>query len=168
MQTSPKTYSNKLLFQRILLAGVVAGALDAVAAIIDYYVETGKNPVIIFVYIASGVFGKQAFSGSQSIAIFGVLFHFLIAIIFSAFYFWIYPVVQFLHSNKVISAVIYGIFVWLVMNLLVVPLSITHTWTFKLMNVFKAVAILIVCVGIPVSFTATSFYRKITLQDKII
>jgi hypothetical protein len=151
--------SNKL-FQRILLAGIIAGALDAAAAIIDYYIKTGKNPVIIFVYIASGVFGKQVFGGSQSIAIFGVLFHFLIAILFSAFYFWIYPGIKFLHKNKLTSAVIYGIFIWLVMNLLVVPLSITHTWTFHITDVLKAMLILIVCVGMPVTFMASSYYRK--------
>jgi hypothetical protein len=54
LQTSSKMSSNKLLFQRILLAGVVAGALDAALAIINYYVASGKNPVRIFVFIASG------------------------------------------------------------------------------------------------------------------
>ena len=164
MQTS----SGKLLFRNILLAGIVAGALDATAAIIDYYIETGKNPVIIFVYIASGVFGKRVFQGSQSIAIFGLLFHFLIAIIFSAFYFWIYPKLKLLHVNRLTSAVLYGIFVWLVMNLVVVPLSITHTFTFHFMKALLAVIILIICIGLPISFRAASFYRKNSVRDKII
>ena len=160
LQTSSKTHSGKSLFQTILLAGVIAGALDAAAATIDFYVATGKGPVRIFVYIASGVFGKQTDLNTQSMAIFGVLFHFLIAIIFSAFYFWVYPGIQFLHRNKLFSAFLYGIFIWLVMNLLVVPLSITHVWTFQLMKMLKTVIILIVCVGIPVTFMANSFYRK--------
>jgi hypothetical protein len=163
---SSEMHSGKSLFLTILLAGVIAGALDAAAAIIDFYVATGKGPARIFVYIASGVFGKQNDLSTQSMVIFGVLFHFMVAIIFSAFYFWIYPLAQFLRSNKVISAVLYGIFVWLVMNLLVVPLSITHTWTFKLINVLKAAIILIVCVGVPISFMAASFYRKIPAPDK--
>ena len=160
MQTSSKTHSGKSLFKTILLAGVIAGALDAAAAIIDFYIATGNGPVRIFVYIASGVFGKENGMSTQSMAIFGVLFHFLIAIIFSAFYFWIYPAIQFLHRNKLIDAFLYGIFIWLVMNLLVVPLSITHIWTFQLMKVLKSAIILIVCVGIPVTFMADSFYRK--------
>jgi hypothetical protein len=168
LQRSPKTSSNKLLFERILLAGIVAGSLDAAAAIINYYVATGKNPVRIFVFIASGVFGKQAYSGSQSIAIFGVLFHFLIAIIFSAFYFWIYPKIQFLHKNKLISAFLYGIFVWLVMNLVIVPLSNTPALPFDILNALLAVLILIACVGVPVSFMAASFYRRTPVPDKII
>jgi hypothetical protein len=167
LQTSLKTYSNTLLFQRILLAGVVAGTLDAAAAIIDYYIETAKNPVIIFVFIASGVFGKQAFLGSQYIAIFGVLFHFLIAIIFSAFYFWVYPKIKFLHANRQASAVVYGIFVWLVMNLLVVPLTITHTWTFHIGKALLAALILIVCIGMPITFMANAFYKKFGMGKSI-
>ncbi|MEP6948412.1 MAG: hypothetical protein ABI863_04030 [Ginsengibacter sp.] len=164
MQTSSKTYSGTSLFRTILLAGVIAGALDATAAIIDFYVATGNGPARIFVYIASGAFGKQEHLTPQSMIIFGVLFHFLIAIIFSAFYFWIYPVIQFLHKNKLLSAVLYGIFVWLVMNLLVVPLTITHIWTFQLVKVLKAALILIVCIGIPISFMATSLYKKISSE----
>jgi hypothetical protein len=160
LQTPSKTSSNKLLFQRILLAGIIAGALDAAAAIIDFYVATGKNPAGIFKYIASGVFGKQAHLSSQSMVIFGVLFHFLIAIIFSAFYFWIYPGIKFLHKNKFASAVLYGVFVWLVMNLVVVPLTITHALTFQTLDVLKGIIILIVCVGMPVTFMASSYSGK--------
>jgi len=160
LQTASKKSHNNLLFRNILLAGLLAGTLDAAAAIINYYVATGKNPVIIFEYIASGVFGKRAYSGMQSYALFGLLFHFLIAIIFAAFYFWLYPKIKFLQNNRLASAVLYGIFVWLVMNLLIVPLTITHTWTFNIAKALLAVLILVVCVGIPVSFTAASFYKK--------
>jgi hypothetical protein len=168
LQTSSKTYSNKLLFRNILLAGIVAGTLDALAAIINYYVATGKNPVRIFVFIASGVFGKKAYSWGQSIAIFGVLFHFLIAIIFSAFYFWISPKIKFLHKNKLIDAFLYGIFVWLVMNLVIVPLSNTPVLPFHIVDALLALLILIACVGTPVSFMASSFYRKNLVPYKIV
>lgn len=162
MQASSKNYSGSSLFQTILFAGVIAGALDASAAIIDFYIATGNGPARIFGYIASGVFGKQEHLTTQSMIIFGVLFHFLIAIIFSAFYFWIYPSIQFLHKNKLTSAILYGIFVWLVMNLLVVPFSITHIWIFQLVRALKAILILIACIGIPITFMATSFYTKIS------
>jgi hypothetical protein len=160
LQTSSKTHYGKSILQTILRAGIIAGALDIAAAIIDFYIATGKGPVRIFVYIASGIFGEQNGLSTQSMVIFGVLFHFLIAIIFSAFYFWIYTAIQFLHRNRLINAFLYGIFIWLVMNLLVVPLSITHTWTFQSMKVLKAVIILIVCVGVPITFMASFFYRK--------
>ena len=161
MQTSPKTNTGKL-FKTILLTGLLAGTLDALAAIINYYVATGKNPTIIFIYIASGVVGKQVYSYGQSIALLGLFFHYCFAIIFSAFYFLMYPKLKFLHWNKINSAILYGIFVWIVMNLAVVPLTITHTLTFHIMKALLAVAILIICIGIPISFIASSFYNKRT------
>jgi hypothetical protein len=54
LRTSAKNYSGKL-FKTILFAGFVAGTLDALAAIINFYVATGKNPLIVFVFIASSV-----------------------------------------------------------------------------------------------------------------
>ena len=160
MQTSPKTNTGK--FKTILLTGLLAGTLDALAAIINFYEATGKNPLIVFVFIASGVLGNQAYSDGQSIALLGLLFHYIIAIIFSAFYFLMYPKLKFLHWNKINSAILYGIFVWIVMNLAVVPLTITHTLTFHIMKALLAVAILIICIGIPISFIASSFYNKRT------
>ena len=160
MQTASKAYPGKLFLKKALLAGLLAGTLDAIAAIINYYAVTGKSPVIVFEYIASGVFGKQAYTDGAPYAIFGLLFHFLIAMIFAVFYFWIYPTTTFLQKNSLASAILYGIFIWLVMNLLIVPLFISHTWTFHVTKVLLAMFILIVCIGIPVSFLASSFYKK--------
>jgi hypothetical protein len=155
-----KTYSNKSLIKTILIAGLIAGTLDAAAATIKYYINTGNGPVRIFVFIASGIFGNEAYEGSQSIAIFGLIFHYLTAIIFSAFYFLIYPKIEFLHNNKLFSAFLYGIFVWLIMNLIVVPLSNTPALTFHITDALIAAFILIICIGIPVCFMAASFYKK--------
>ena len=143
-----------------MIAGIIAGTLDALAAIINYYASTGKNPVRVFVFIASGVFGKDAYASSQSIAVFGVLFHYLIAIIFSVFYFLIYPMLRFLRINKFFSAFLYGIFVWLIMNFIVVPLSNTAPLPFHIKGALLAILILIICVGIPICFIANSFYKK--------
>ncbi len=48
------------LFLAVLWTSLLAGTLDAIGAIINYLVVYGKNPVRIFYYIASGVFGKEA------------------------------------------------------------------------------------------------------------
>jgi hypothetical protein len=159
LQGSGKYQFRNELWNRIILTGFIAGTLDATAAIIQFYIRTGKSPVIIFIYIASGVFGKDAFSMSQFIAFAGLIFHYLIATIFSAFYFLIYPKIKFLRKNKIFDAIIYGIFVWIVMNLIVVPLSRAQTFSFIFINVLVAAVILILCIGIPVSFITSSFYK---------
>ena len=50
----------------ILLAGIVAGTLDGLAAVAQYTMMTGKDPANVFVYVSSGVFGPSAFSGAPS------------------------------------------------------------------------------------------------------
>ena len=160
MQGSDKYQFRNEIWNRILLTGFIAGTLDATAAIIQFYIKTGKSPVIIFIYIASAVFGKEAFSMSPFIAFAGLLFHYLIATIFSAFYFLIYPKIKLLQKNKIVDAIIYGIFVWLVMNLIVVPLSHVQASPFDLLSALLAAVILIICIGVPVSFIAFSFYKN--------
>src|SRR5687768_11976817 len=117
--TNPK---RPVLFA-ILFTGLLAGLLDGLAAIIQYTLNGGKNPASVFKYIASGIFGREAFSKGDSMVIWGVLFHLLIALLFTAFYFLIYPRIKWLGENKVLAGILYGIFVWAVMTQLVVPVS---------------------------------------------
>ncbi|HVZ98238.1 MAG TPA: hypothetical protein VG847_15250 [Chitinophagaceae bacterium] len=148
------------LLKPILIAGLLAGTLDAIAAILDYYIATGKNPVIVFIFIASGIFGNGAFSMSRHIAWLGLFLHFSIAVVFSAFYFLIFPKIKLLQKSRAGSAIMYGIFAWAAMNLIVVPLSNTPPLPFHAFKAIKAALILILCIGTPVCFLAASFYKK--------
>jgi len=143
----------------ILLTGLIAGTLDATAAILNFIISTHKNPAVIFQYIASGVFGPKAFSGDSYIVI-GILFHYLIAYLFTAFFFLIYPYIGGIAKNKVLTAVIYGVFVWLVMNFIVVPLSDVPKSPFNAKGVILGIAFLIVCIGLPNAFMAGRFYNR--------
>lgn len=151
---------NKNGFKTILLAGIVAGFLDALAAIINYYIVTGKSPVVVFNFIASGVFGPDAFTGGLAMAFIGLLFHFMVATIFAAFYFLIYPVVQKISTNRFTNGVVYAIFVWLVMNRVVVPLSNAPTQGFHWHKALLAAGILVVCIGLPISYIVSSYYSR--------
>jgi len=133
------------------LAGVIAGALDGTAAV----VFLGKmNAAAVFKFVASGVFGKAAFSGGTGIVVWGVVFHFFIALCWAAAYFCAYPRLPFLQKNKWVSGVLYGVFVWLFMNLLVVPLSQAPQGNFTLESVSKNMVILIFCIGLPIAWMA--------------
>ena len=72
----------KSFFASALIAGVIAGALDIAAAFIHAYLARGTQPEQVLRYIASGVFGKEAANGNMMI-VWGLLFHFLIAISFT-------------------------------------------------------------------------------------
>ena len=69
----------KNLTLNVLKAGVIVGTLDILAAFIQFYSKTQKNPIVVLNFIASGIFGKEAFTGGNKMAAFGLFFHYVIA-----------------------------------------------------------------------------------------
>src|SRR5262245_19481827 len=111
------------LFSSILLTGLIAGTLDITGATIHFMLRGNSNPVRILEYIASGVFGKEAFSGNPMMAVAGLLFHYIIATSWTTLFYLAYPRVGFLRGNKFVVGAVYALFVWLMMNRVVIPLS---------------------------------------------
>ncbi|MCE6992125.1 DUF1440 domain-containing protein [Dyadobacter sp. CY323] len=137
----------------IFRAAFVAGALDILAAILIYAIVMEKtSPSALLMSIASGVFGKSAFSGGTPMVLAGLLLHFLIAFIFSAFYYLIYPNLAFLRNRKLLSGIFYGIFVWLVMNLGVLRIAFSGSPLPDPSSALLGIAIVIAAVGIPISY----------------
>ncbi|MET7258623.1 DUF1440 domain-containing protein [Dyadobacter fermentans] len=136
----------------ILSATLVAGTLDILAAFLVYAVILEKtSPARILMSIASGIFGKAAYSGGTPMIITGLLLHFLIALIFSIFYYLIYPGLSFLRRRKLVSGILYGIFIWLVMNLGVLQIVFEGMPLPDPGAALLGIAILIVAVGIPIA-----------------
>ncbi|GAB3959326.1 hypothetical protein GCM10028805_55230 [Spirosoma harenae] len=134
----------------ILLAGLATGMLDALAAMLMTIIRGGKDPLIVWKYVASGAFGKEALAGGTDMVIWGLAFHFLIALTFAALFFLIYPLLRRFIDNTVIMGLLYGIPVWVIMNLAVIPLSkIGATPSFDLSKVAIGMGILMVCIGLP-------------------
>ena len=148
----------------IVLAGLLAGTLDAMAAVIQYVVTTGGSPVRVFVYIASGVFGRDAFSRGQMVALWGILFHYTIAFSWTIFFFFAYPRIKVLSDNRLLVGVLYGLFIWLVMNLVVLPLSNVPSLHYYPVRVVSGIVILMVCVGLPIVLMVSSYYTRKGMQ----
>ena len=146
-------------FLAILLAWLTAGTLDITAACTQYYIKTGKGPGGVLRYVASAVFGKEAFAGGTTMSAWGLLFHYMIALLFTLFFFWIYPLLNLGKWNKVITGLLYGIFVWLVMNLVVVRIAMGAR-PIVLKNAAIAMGILMVCIGLPISLIIGRYYQK--------
>jgi hypothetical protein len=146
---------------KIIQAGLIAGTLDILSAFIYYYVKTGKtNFLVIFKFIASGIFGKAAGEGGSIMILAGFILHYTIAFAFTIFFFWLHPKVNVMSKNRVVTAIVYGLFVWSVMNLIVVPLSNTVHRPFNIANAIINMGILIICIGLPLSFIANAYYKK--------
>ena len=138
-------------FPVIIKAGLIAGALDITAAFVTYVIKTGKNPSAVLNFVASGIFGKAAFTGNPWIPVWGLLFHFLIATIFAAIFYFAWPVFRRVSKSWVVLGLLYGVFVWLAMNLVVVPLSNTPPLKSTVSGKITSVLILMVCIGLPIA-----------------
>ena len=144
----------------ILLSGLIVGTLDILSAIVDYYISTGKNPSGIFKYLASAILGNDAFEGGEGVIILGLVLHYVIAFSFTIFFFYLYSKMNWMRTNRVIVGVLYGIFVWVIMNRVVVPLSLTPKGPFLPWKAVKAALILICMIGLPLAFLAPRFYKS--------
>jgi len=142
----------------ILTAWLIAGSLDIVTACLFFRIRTGKDPMRVLHFVASGVFDKTALTGGALYAVYGLLLHYLIAFLFTVFFFWIYPKLRWFSYNKWLTAVVYGSFVWAVMNLLIVPLSHTPKSPIQPGQAIIAVLILICMIGLPLSIIIGKYY----------
>lgn len=136
----------------ILLSGLLVGTLDILAAFVDYFITTGNEPSGVLRFIASGVFGNEAFAGSKIMIFWGLFFHYVIAYSFTILFFWLYPQIKFMRTNPFTTAVLYGIFMWIITVLIIVPLSDTPPMAFVFWNAVKSVLILFFMISLPLTF----------------
>ena len=144
----------------IFLSGLIAGTLDILAALIIYDLILKKTTSVkILQSIASGIFKKEAYLGGSQMALYGLLLHYFIALTFAWFYFTIYPYFNFLKKNTVLSGILYGIFVWIIMNLVVLP-TVFPSLPEKHLDfpLILSMLILIFCIGIPIALITKKHY----------
>lgn len=146
----------------VIKAWLLVGSLDLLAAFIDLYLSTGRNPfVTVPRYIASGLFGMEAFTGSGWMIAAGLLFHFCFAGFFTLLFFVLYINVKGISRYWWLTGMVYSLFIWVVMNRVVVPASrVPAVSAFNWTKAVKAVAILTVLIGLPLSWIAKKYYDR--------
>lgn len=152
--------SEKTSVSTILRSGIIAGTLDAIAGVIVYYIWFGFNAFQVLQYIASGVHGPTAINGSIGMILAGIGYHYFIAFVVAAIYFFAYPKFSVLRDHKAISGLLFGLGIWLVMNLLVLPNSNIPKGAFDLG--LAAVGILwhMTLVGLPIALITSNHYNS--------
>jgi len=161
MSLKSEDHSVKYLFKIILITALIAGTLDILSAAVSTYIRHGLGPDRVLKFIASGVFGDEAFSGGTFMIIAGLFFHYLIASIWTLLFFILYPKLGIRGMNKVLVGLLYGIFVWLIMNLVVLPLSNTPELSFNIVSFLLAVTYLMLFIGVPISLMYHRYYSKL-------
>ena len=114
------------LLRLSVIAGLIIGFADAV--IYHWFVQNvlGGVPLItLYQYIASGALGESAFAGGIPTALLGVLFHFIFSIVIAGVFILGVDRIPLLRRHIIPGSLLYGFGVFIVMNMIVTPLSAT-------------------------------------------
>lgn len=143
----------------LLTGGLIAGILDAASAIHTF----GWR---MFYGIASGALGSHAFpqagGGGPAIWILGVVFHFTIAIGAAAIYCYTARWLGGLKDHFIVGGVICGVAVFLVMNVIVLPLSAVPfpVGPFTVQGLRTGLLMTTLLIGLPISVSWWFFSRR--------
>lgn len=155
----PESHSGRLR-TAVITGWLVAGTVDIVVAVVYYPLTAAVTPLGILQGIASGVLGPRAFTGGVATAALGLACHYLIALIWTGWFFLVYPRIPFLSRNRLLTAVLYGTFVSVVMRFVVLPLSRVAQRPFDLQFFVIATVILVFSIGLPLSVVAGRYYAQ--------
>ena len=142
----------------IVGVGLIAGSLDIAESLIFNQLR-GITPKMVFQYIASGLIGQKSFrSGMPSVAL-GVGLHYLIALIWTLIFYLASRQFRILRRRPVLCGLLYGAFVYLFMNLVVLPLSaVPHTGNaIALASRISGVLAVLFCIGLTISLLLRRF-----------
>ncbi len=144
----------------LLTAWLTAGTADIVVAFVYYGITEHVTPAAILHQIASGLLGRASFGGGLATAALGLCCHFSIALIWTLFFFLIYPRVRMLARSVPITAALYGTLVSCVMSFVVLPLSRVASRPFDFSFFAVATVILWFTIGLPLSIFARRWYGR--------
>ena len=122
--TSPMTNISLLRFS--VVTGLIIGTADMI--IYNWLVTSvlGGIPFTsLYQYIASGALGESAFAGGIPTALLGVLFHFIFSIVIAGVFILAVNSIPLLRRYIIPGSLLYGFGVFIVMNMIVTPLSAT-------------------------------------------
>jgi hypothetical protein len=133
----------------ILLSGFTAGILDAVAAILLYAKPLNLHNISrIFRFIASGLFGKAAYTTGPLYPLAGLAIHFGIALTWSAI--WLFILFRVFKKGSVwAKTILFASLIWIIMNGFVMPVfgvpSRYDGWA-----IMRSFSVILFCVSLPV------------------
>jgi len=155
----------------ILTAWLIAGTLDICGAMTWSYIAqlargaSNPNPLNILSGVGKVALGKE-FSTPEMLgnyvlmSIIGLIVHYAIAFTWTLIFFWAWPKLKLLQGDKVLVGLCYGIFVWAVMTLAIVPLRVMSWGPFLTKNLCIGCGIIMLCIGLPISIVISNYYRK--------
>lgn len=150
-------------FKTVSITALVAGTLDIVSAYVYQFIRNGEIPKKMFHYISGAALGlERSMKGGFDVVLMGIFFHYFIAFAFTIFFFIIYKRLKLGDFNTYVVGLLYGLFAWIVMNRIVLPLSKLPHFPFNWQNAVINALILMFMIGLPISISAHKYFKKNT------
>ena len=148
-------------YRAIPVGGLIAGVLDITAAFVVNGLR-GRSAIWVLQSIASGLLGPTSYKGGFKTAALGLALHFLIATTATAVFFVASRPLKFLVRQAIVCGLLYGVAVYLFMNLVVLPLAFPFKIAYPVKQVVIGLLVHMSCVGLPISLVVRR-YSKITM-----
>lgn len=151
--SAPGPLGKRNAFLAIAVGGGIAGTLDLLQACILFGWDI---PLVI----AGGLLGPEAFHGGAGTYVLGVFLHFFIACSAAAVYYAASLKLSFMKKHPLVCGLFFGVAVEEVMRLVVLPLSALQArGPYKLKDLLLGLAVHMVIVGLPISFSVRRFAK---------
>ena len=144
----------------IVAGGLAVAVLDAADALVAYKLAFGMSPRVIYQFVASGLLGPSAYAGGAATALLGLAFHVLIAFTAAAVFVLGSERLPQLRRDAVGWGLAFGVGVFVVMNVGVIPLSRIPTSVPSLPLLLNGVLGHAVFVGLPIALAARRFLGR--------
>ena len=140
----------------ILWGTAVAGTLDICSAITIWTLR-GVTPGRVLQSVATGVLGRDAYSGGTAAAVLGLLLHYLVMSVIVTLFVLASSRLAVLKQHPTLCGAAYGVVVYCVMTFVVVPLSAATLAPVTVKAVLEGLAVHIPMVGISIALVARRF-----------
>lgn len=158
LPAAPPAPSRLAALRAIVWGGVLCGTCDLAFAVL-YYGNKGASPTAICQSIAGGVLGRATYSGGAQSAALGIVLHYVISFILAALYVRASRRLPVLLARAVLCGLLYGVAVYYVMNMVVLPLSALRTSAWPPPANFPSIVAHAVGVGLTIALAARFFLR---------
>jgi len=138
---------------------LIAGALDITSAIVIWGFR-GAPAERILQSVATGLLGRDSYSGGATTAFLGLLLHFLIMSVIVTIYVAASRRLTMLKEHPVLCGAAYGVAVYLFMSYVVLPLSAAAGPLPSARAVMEGLMVHIPCVGIPIGIVTSRFTSR--------
>ena len=146
--TSIASVRETSLLKPILIGGAIAGTLDITSAFITGGAQVPRG-------IAGGLLGPSARTSTGiAVWILGLVIHFFIAFSAATVYCLASRILPFLKQHFVVCGMFYGIAVFLVMYLVVMPLCAFHfKGPYSLRTLLQGIIVHMLLIGLPIGWS---------------